>query len=234
MMPEFNTMFLRTHSGRIEIAEKACGLTQSERQVLILIDGITPYSGLIQKLERLKADRVARAIDTLSGKGLICEVLLPVEGEGAEELDAGMVERFLHQDPMDPVTIISFHPEDEFGDAVPHEPLPAHSAENVQNDVPPVPVLEEWMAVQPPLPVAPAAEPEANADVVTDEEVAQLAQQVRERHHARPQFTHTVMHLDGVMQTGHAIDTHAMPWRRWEYWLIGTGLILILGGTILR
>jgi hypothetical protein len=108
------TVYLRTEAGRIEIHEKKSGLTQSERLVLIMIDGVANCDQVQQKLSSLTAERFSRAIKTLLKKELISEVFLQVEDQAAEEIDQSVVERYLHQDPLDPVTIISFHPDDEF------------------------------------------------------------------------------------------------------------------------
>ena len=109
-----STIFQRTESGRSEIKNKMHGLTQSERLALIVVDGVSPYSELRQKLKGLADERFQRALNKLLQKNLIFEVLLPT---GAEEhgYDASTVDRFLHQDPLDPVTVISFDAEDEFG-----------------------------------------------------------------------------------------------------------------------
>jgi hypothetical protein len=46
---------------------------------------------------------------------LIFEVLLPDAGRLPEVLDSSVIDQFLQQDPLDPVTIISADPEDHFG-----------------------------------------------------------------------------------------------------------------------
>ncbi len=108
-------IFQRTDSGRDTIKTKAVKLTQSERLLLIIIDGATPYGVLRQEVWALSAERFDRALRTLLKEGLIFEVLFPVQNQPVEELDSTVVDRFLQQDPLDPVTIISFDPEDEFG-----------------------------------------------------------------------------------------------------------------------
>lgn len=109
-----STIFQRTESGRAEIKNKMHGLTQSERLALIVVDGVSPYSKLRQKLKGLADERFQRALTKLAQKNLIFEVLLQT-GEEQEALDSASVDRFLHQDPLDPVTIISFDAEDEYG-----------------------------------------------------------------------------------------------------------------------
>lgn len=105
-------IFQRTHAGRTEIHEKKAGLTQSERLVLIMVDGVTPYSGVRSKLPVLTDQRFERAVRTLQQKELVSEVFMPVDGEKPEEVERTVIDRFLQQDPLDPVTII-MAPEDE-------------------------------------------------------------------------------------------------------------------------
>lgn len=108
-------IFQRTDRGRDTIKTKAVKLTQSERLLLIIIDGSTAYGVLRKEVWALSEDRFDRALQTLLREGLIFEVLLPVQDQPAEELEKDVIDLFLQQDPLDPVTIISFDPEDEFG-----------------------------------------------------------------------------------------------------------------------
>ena len=108
-------IFQRTETGRDTIKTKAVKLTQSERLLLIIIDGATSYGVLRKEVWALSEERFDRALQTLLREGLVFEVLLPIQGQEAEELDSTVVDLFLQQDPLDPVTIISFDPEDEFG-----------------------------------------------------------------------------------------------------------------------
>jgi hypothetical protein len=106
----------RTDVGLETIKTKSIRLTQSERLILIIVDGVTPYSALRDKVWALSTERVTRAFKTLLEKNLIFEVLLREENQQPEELDSSLVDRFLEQDALDPVTIIiSFDPEDDFG-----------------------------------------------------------------------------------------------------------------------
>ena len=108
-------VFQRTESGRTEIKTKMHGLTQSERLALIVVDGVSPYTELRNKLKGLASDRFERALNNLVKKNLIFEVLLPQGDIEEETFDSETVDRFLQQDPLDPVTIISFDPEEDFG-----------------------------------------------------------------------------------------------------------------------
>jgi len=130
-------VFLRTHAGRTEIHEKKSGLTQSERLVLIMIDGVTPYSRVRAKLPVLTEQRFERAMHTLLQKELISEVFMPVPNEKPEEVERSVIDRYLQQDPLDPVTII-MAPEDERLDLPPRIPqIPAASIDELPSRSPP-------------------------------------------------------------------------------------------------
>lgn len=110
------SVFQRTESGRDTIKNKTFKLTQSERLLLIVVDGVTNYEELRKEVWALSEERFNRALTTLLNAGLIFEVMLVLQTQEPEVLDKGVVEHFLRQDPMDPVTIISSYPEDEFGE----------------------------------------------------------------------------------------------------------------------
>jgi hypothetical protein len=137
-------LFQRTEIGRETIHTKNIKLTQSERLVLILSDGATVYSELRKKVWALSDERFARALSNLLEKDMIYEVLIPLEGQHQETLDQTIVDRFLQQDPLDPVSIIVFDPEDEFGtdliEAAGFRSVPAETnlAQGVPPNVPPV------------------------------------------------------------------------------------------------
>lgn len=105
-MAEEGRVFQRSETGRAEIHEKKCGLTQSERLVLIMIDGVSTQEGVRAKLPVLTDERFRRAIRTLQQKDLIQEVLMPLADQRPEEVERSVIDRFLQQDPLDPVTII--------------------------------------------------------------------------------------------------------------------------------
>jgi hypothetical protein len=130
-MFESTVIFQRTQAGRTEIHEKKCGLTQSERLVLIMVDGVSSFRGVRSKLPVLTDERFERAIRTLLRKDLILEVLMPIQGQAPEEVESTVVDRFLQQDPLDPVTIIMFEddelldwPEASKEQAAPSPPTP--------------------------------------------------------------------------------------------------------------
>ncbi|MES2105685.1 MAG: hypothetical protein V4634_16820 [Pseudomonadota bacterium] len=110
-------IFQRTESGRTEIRNKERGLTQSERLVLIIADGVSSYAGLRIKLKSLARERFDRAVRKLMDKGLLFEVMFPEQGQAPDMVDPEVMDRFLKQEDDDPVSIISFDPEEEHGDA---------------------------------------------------------------------------------------------------------------------
>lgn len=116
-----SAVFQRTESGRNEIKNKMHGLTQSERLALIVIDGVTSYGDLRAKLKGLSEERFERALSKLLHKSLIFEVLLSLDDSVAEELDSKTIDLFLQQDPLDPVTIMSINPEEDFDLDMPAE-----------------------------------------------------------------------------------------------------------------
>lgn len=109
------TIFQRTHTGREEIHNKSHGLTQSERLVLIMVDGVSSYKEIRAKLPVLTDERFDRALLKLQTKELVLEVFMPMDGQAPDELERTVIDRFLQQDPMDPVTVILQDPEDELG-----------------------------------------------------------------------------------------------------------------------
>lgn len=115
-MDDDYSVYQRTDQGRNEIRRKSHGLTQSERLVLILIDGVTQRSDVRSRLQGLTDERFSRVIDKLRKNNLIEEVLLQVANPVPESVDDSTADAFLRQDPLDPVTIISFEPEEEFGE----------------------------------------------------------------------------------------------------------------------
>lgn len=129
-----SVIFQRTHEGRAEIKQKSHGLTQSERLVLIMVDGVSTYQAVRDKLPALTDDRFNRAVRKLHQKELILEVFMPTEEAEAEHLEQDVIERFLYQDALDPVTIIMFDPEDELAGIS----APAASHYKKPGDQPPV------------------------------------------------------------------------------------------------
>jgi hypothetical protein len=108
-------VFQRTELGREEIYNKKKGLTQSERLVLIMVDGTSAYAQLQVKLKSLVKARIERALHTLIDKGLILEVLFADVSYQQPEVEKAVVDKFLLQEAFDPVTVMSFDPEEDYG-----------------------------------------------------------------------------------------------------------------------
>jgi hypothetical protein len=132
-MTSCDLIFQRTQAGRDEIYQKSHGLTQSERLVLIMIDGVGSYQAVRNKLPVLADQRFDRVMKKLQEKELISEVFLPLANQAVDELEPAIIDRFLQQDPLDPVTIILIDP-DEYLDASTVEVTPAAAASPTQND----------------------------------------------------------------------------------------------------
>jgi len=106
-------IFQRTESGRAEIRSKERGLTQSERLVLLIADGVSSYAGLRGQLNSLAHERFDRAARKLTYKGLLYEVTFPEEGRAPDTVDPELMDKFLRQEDGDPVSILSYDPEEE-------------------------------------------------------------------------------------------------------------------------
>ncbi|MDY7539708.1 hypothetical protein RGU72_15750 [Undibacterium sp. 5I1] len=111
-------IFQRTDLGRAEIRDKRHGLTQSERLVLIIVDGVSSYAQLRVKLKSLVKERFDRALRSLSDKGLLYEVMFPLDNQVPDFVEADAMDRFLRQEDSDPVSLLAFQPEEELSDSV--------------------------------------------------------------------------------------------------------------------
>lgn len=245
-MFEPSIIFQRTHSGRAEIHDKKQGLTQSERLVLIMVDGATPYSAVRARLPVLKEARFERAIQTLLLKGLISEVFMPVAGVEAETVERSVVDRFLQQDPLDPVTIM-LHEDDERFDVVPEHgveaPTPPALAGVTQPATPPRQQLAAHSTpTTPQVPAAPAPAPASPLEKRTvqvdadgeDKGVAFSAQSVPEPEHWSPSTLETEIERINRLpsRTGsRGISSEAV---QLAYWAASVGGAFILGFAMAR
>jgi hypothetical protein len=212
-MIEPGTVFQRTQHGRDEIHHKSHGLTQSERRVLIMIDGVRPYVELCGKMSGLAAPRIERAIATLLQRDMVLEVLLPVAGQEAERLNETVVDCFLRQDPLDPGTIISFDPEEEFGEieSLFQQALP-EITEAIQRRRP----LQRPVAnVAPVLPITPTQLFEGAAIVARERDAT-----------PKPSAPSAVPSTPAQLAE--------MNRSHWGYWIIGAGLCLVGGSLFAR
>lgn len=217
MLP--TTIYQRTPTGRDEIHAKQAGLTQSERQVLIMIDGVTPYQGVRGKLSALTDERFERAVRALLKKEFIGEVFLPLAGQEVEQLESTVVDRFLQQEPTDPVTIISYDPEEDFGE------LPSASS---GISVAPIPELDVIVA-----PIPAVDEVHARmADSLQEELQARQAERRAQLAPPKPSAAspeRPPASMPAVVpQQSDGLGMH------WGYWLIGLGIAFIVGFVIAR
>jgi hypothetical protein len=204
-------IFQRTQAGRDEIQKKSHGLTQSERLVLIMVDGISTTSTVRSKLPVLTDERFYRALGNLQKKELVTEVLLPLAGQCADEMEPTIIDRFLQQDPLDPVTIILLDP-DEYLDATPLIPSSQKPKEILSS------------------PIMGATEPVTAADIL--EELNELAAIVEKEVKERPlmptpkapkKTPEAARQISQSDSCGKNMGLH------WGYWTIATGVAFILG-----
>jgi len=229
-MNDPGTIFQRTHAGREEIHKKSHGLTQSERLVLIMVDGVSCYQQIRAKLPVLTDERFGRALQKLQLKELVLEVFMPVEGQVPDELERTVIDRFLQQDPMDPVTIILRDPEEELELLAQPKSVPATAPK-------PVP---EIMAEDFPTLVVPAPAPggaskaEPAIDALHAELADSLAAEFRAKRVERAQRP-SIRCPEPVMIPD-PVSAELSPFLavHWGYWLIVSGLSFILGFVLAR
>lgn len=241
-------IFQRTHTGREEIHNKTHGLTQSERLVLIMVDGVSSYKEIRAKLPVLTDERFDRALQKLQAKELVLEVFMPLDGQSPEELERTVIDRFLQQDPMDPVTIILRDPEDELGmlshgvqtstwthSPVPEITMPESAPSGLTASATAVvdaPVLTVPVSL-PSQPVSP--EPTLDADDVQAADA--LMEQLRVRRTQKP-VAPTVQPVpaplpEPIIQQAHE-ELNPFKAVHWGYWLIVSGLSFIVGFVLAR
>lgn len=217
------TVYQRTDSGRGEIRNKSHGLTQSERLALLLIDGVASYGGLCLKLTGVNPQRLERALLKLVAQGLAAEVLLPPPVPLIEKFDDDVIDRFLQQDVLDPVTVIGFDAESD-DDVIPDQRPVASTA-------PPPIDLESWIAptkvvrsfdaavASSDFPVHPSSAAGAAIPDILERDLALLAAKLEFSSKPAPP----------------AIFPQTRQWNwRWEFWFIGFGLVLIVISAALR
>lgn len=210
-MIDLSLIFQRTQAGRDEIQQKSHGLTQSERLLLIMVDGTSPTHAVRSKLPVLTDERFYRALGNLQRKELITEVLLPLAGQSPDELEPTIIDRFLQQDPLDPVTIILLDP-DEYLDESSAQPISPESS-NVSQ----VPSRE----VQVPL---------TAADIL--DELDELAVMVEKEVRERPVVVPTRRLTEALDVKSRRVEVYSAGDRlglHWGYWMIAIGVAFILG-----
>jgi hypothetical protein len=103
-----NARLIRTQRGQGEVRQKSHTLTQTERLILVLVDGITPIDQIPRKLRGLTERRFKLALADLKAKGLVEETAsASASVEAPDVLERENVESFVRQDALDPITISS-------------------------------------------------------------------------------------------------------------------------------
>lgn len=236
-------IFQRTHEGRDEIKQKSHGLTQSERLVLIMVDGVSTYQEVRDKLPALTDDRFNRALRKLEQKELVLEVFMPMQGEAPEELEPAVIDRFLQQDPLDPVTIIMFDPEDELAGisapaVSPYRPEPVPAPESAPQSLVTSTAVADGQKVSAPtasvsvnVPIAAPSAPIVAMDEVHNEMADSLAQEVRQRQMERPpRIIERPEPLRVQVSPPPAPPRKSLlPSVHWGYWMMGVGSAFIVG-----
>ncbi|MBV8633675.1 MAG: hypothetical protein JO002_04235 [Burkholderiaceae bacterium] len=97
----------RTQKGEGEIRKKSHALTQSQRLILASVDGVSQIAELQRRLGGMAKRRFALAVADLTARGLVEEAKNPMAVP--DKLDLRMVERFVRQDPSDPITITALY-----------------------------------------------------------------------------------------------------------------------------
>jgi hypothetical protein len=243
-------IFQRTHTGREEIHKKSHGLTQSERLVLIMVDGVSSYKEIRAKLPVLTDERFDRALHKLQVKELVLEVFMPLDGQPPEELERTVIDRFLQQDPMDPVTVILRDPEDELGmlshgmqvSTWTEAPTPAPVASRAET-VAAVVAAAETVVEDAPVLTVPASPhtrpgwPEPNLDADDVQAADDLMEELRVKRMQKPaapvmQPAPIVVHAPVVDEAYEELNPFKAV--HWGYWLIVSGLSFIVGFILAR
>jgi hypothetical protein len=103
-------IYRRTDHGVREVYEKSHQFTQSERLILILLDGRLNVAGLKTRLPSLNDERIERAMRKLQDAGLVepmgsKEAVQLNDGSPEGRLEPEAVAQFLEQSELDPITI---------------------------------------------------------------------------------------------------------------------------------
>lgn len=250
------TIFQRTHSGREEIHKKSHGLTQSERLVLIMVDGVTTYKEIRAKLPVLSDERFERALQKLQAKELVLEVFMPLEGQTPDELERTVIDRFLQQDPMDPLTVILQDPEDELGmlsqsrkklempattraeaEYVPSAERMAALETDVATADAPEPSPRDFPTLADPIPKEQPPQPEPALDAHHVMLADALSAELKAKWAAKPMPTTTrIDAAQAVTIAASEPKQELSPFVavHWGYWLIVAGLAFILGFVLAR
>ena len=106
-MPANDIKLQRTPKGDSEIRKKSHALTQSQRLILATVDGVSQITELQRRLGGMARRRFTLAVADLTARGLLEEAKNPMAVP--DRLDLQMRERFVRQDPSDPITITALY-----------------------------------------------------------------------------------------------------------------------------
>ena len=173
-----------------------------------------------QKLIRLSPQRLQQILLKLEQLGLISELLLVPEVQLAENFDSAEIERFLHQDPLDPVTVISFEPEQDFE-------LTAPGLAATSNTLPSI-NINSWVAQRTAPPQAQARRPPSQRRAAS----IFICRWARRRRRARIRCRQIGCLVIAAPPVGQAPDAERKP--SWEYWFIGIGVLFIMLSLLMR
>jgi len=149
MSVEANLVYRRTDRGLREIYEKTHQFTQSERLILILLDGRLNVAGLQTRMPSLTRERLVRSLRKLTSAGLIELASGPsahadAVGQGSgtrQDLKPEVVAEFLAQSDLDPVTVVGSDVDIELASrsshgrsAVSHDTLTLQEIETFRRD----------------------------------------------------------------------------------------------------
>lgn len=242
-------IFQRTHTGRDEIYQKSHGLTQSERLVLIMVDGVSTYQQVRSKLPALVDERFERAIRKLHAKELILEVFMPVADQAPEEIEQGVVDRFLQQDPLDPVTIMFRDPDEEaeylaqYAKAAPRKPASGETTPAAPAEQGAAPAAATAAVAKPASPSPSIQDVDLTGiEELHDEIVEQFSRELQSRqtprHESRPRKSKEDRRPEKGQKAPNvstAGASHpAFMSLHWGYILIALGMVFIAGFVFMR
>jgi hypothetical protein len=97
------SIFQRSEKGRAAILRNERGLTQAEREVLVLVDGVANLTSMQANAASLERLQFERALQTLIDANMVVEVLLAPANALPDHIAPDVAMRFVDQDTPDPV-----------------------------------------------------------------------------------------------------------------------------------
>jgi hypothetical protein len=94
MALNINARLKRTQRGQSEVRQKSHTLTQGERLILVLVDGVMPTDQVSRKLRGMSERRFKLAIADLIAKGFV-EETVPALDDRPEVLEREIIENYV-------------------------------------------------------------------------------------------------------------------------------------------